>query len=183
MRWKWILFCLVAAMLILLSNTLPACVEGSHVKKILDKYGLSTRSFSKEWNKSVLLSILAFTMALLCYTTGVLLEVGSGKMEPWILLIFWLGLAFEICGAIPMFRRSEGNITFHGIVGAIGLLLIILHNIGASLAVMGEWNVVLKMFPMLSVFVYLIWLVAFLTGMIAGMKGGEEKWQKIINAA
>jgi len=183
MRWKWAILCSATAILILLANTIPACVEGAHVEKTLNEYRLSTGILSGEFNESVSLSILAFTMALLCYTGGVLLEKKVGMMKPWILMIFWLGLAFEVCGAIPMFRRSGENITSHGIVGAIGLLLIILHNTGATLAVMGGWDVILKLFPKFSTLVYVIWVIAFITGMVAGMKGEEEKWQKIVNAA
>ena len=183
MRWKWVTLCPAVAMLILMGNTASSCVEGAHVEKTLNEYRLPTGILSGEFNESVLLSILAFTMALLCYTGGVLLERKVSMMKPWILAIFWLGLAFEVCGAIPMFRRSEGNITVHGIIGAIGLSLIILHNMGATLAVMKGWDVMLKLFPKFSTLVYVIWVVAFITGMIAGMKGEEEKWQEIANVA
>lgn len=181
MRWKWAVSCSIVTTLILLANTIPTYVEGAHVEKMLSEDRIPAEILSNEMNESILLSIIAFTMALLCYTGGFLLERKVGMMEPWILAIFWLGLAFEICGAIPMFKRSGENITFHGVVGAIGLSLIILHNIVATFAVIKGWDVILKLFPKFSAFVYVIWVIAFITGMMMGMKGEEEKCWKAIN--
>ncbi|MCD6412002.1 MAG: TIGR03987 family protein [Thermoplasmata archaeon] len=170
MKRKAILFSVFAAGTILLSAPSSAYLETR--SKLLTEY----QPITLDVNDTLLvLSIIAFSMALVCYTTGVFSEMIAKELKPWHVKIFWLGFLFEICGAIPMFMRSEkGNISLHKIVGAIGLALIITHNVLASIAIRTNLDIVLKLFPKFSAFVYAIWLIAFITGMIIGMKKQEH---------
>jgi len=169
MKRKATLFSIFAVGIILLSTPSSAYLERR--SKLLEYQPITL-----DVNDTLLvLSIVAFSIALICYTTGVFSEMIAKELKPWHVKMFWLGFLFEMCGAIPMFLRSEkGNVSLHKIVGAIGLALIIAHNVLASIAIRTNLDIVLRMFPKFSAFVYAIWLIAFVTGMIIGMKKARE---------
>lgn len=59
------------------------------------------------------------------------------------------------------------------IVDIITLALIMSHNILASIIVKIGRNKFLRLFPKFSLTVYPIWLIAFITGIIIGMKSNH----------
>jgi len=133
-------------------------------------------------NETMLIAAIIFlTIAWICYSIGIIVESSSGILKPWHVKLFWLGLLFELTGATLMFILGKGEVyPIHMIVGAIALALIIFHNILASIIIKAGNTMFLKCFPKFSLTVYLIWLIAFITGMIIGMKQDHGGYADIL---
>jgi len=132
-------------------------------------------------NETMLIAAIIFlTIAWICYSIGIIVE-SSGILKPWHVKLFWLGLLFELTGATLMFILGKGEVyPIHMIVGAIALALIIFHNILASIIIKTGNIMLLRCFPKFSLTVYLIWLIAFITGMIIGMKQDHGGYTDIL---
>lgn len=117
-------------------------------------------------------AIITISLALLFYTIGVWSEKIQGQLKKWHLIIFWLGLVFDTTGTTLMSSISENIsiLNFHGITGLLAILLMLFHAIWATI-VLAKNNVVTQLkFHKFSIFVWLIWLVPFLSGVIIGMR-------------
>jgi len=70
------------------------------------------------------------TLALVFYTIGVWSERIAGRLKPWHLAFFYLGLAFDTVGTGMMFSYADG-MTFdvHGITGMLAIVLMLVHAV------------------------------------------------------
>ena len=175
---------LVTLFIIVSASTAIPCMDAQPIKGVLssmDEFnnvirnrslcrvdGLMRNIFSNE--TMLKMAIVLLTLAFLCYSTGVTLEVITGLLKPWYVKLFWLGFLFEASGATLMFTLGRGEFyPIHMIIGGVALTLIVTHNILASLIVRMGVESLLKGFPRFSFLVYIIWLIAFITGMIIGI--------------
>ena len=116
------------------------------------------------------LAIITINLALVFHTVGVWSEKFAGRMKPWHLLMFWIGFVFDTTGTTLM-AEIAGQLEFdlHGITGMLAIVLMLGHAIWASVVLFTKQEKRIQSFHRLSVFVWLVWLVPFLTGMINSM--------------
>jgi len=116
------------------------------------------------------ISIVCMISALTFYTVGVWGERFTGRLKIWHLVFFWGGLIFDTTGTTLM-GRMAGKLEFnlHGITGVLAIVLMLGHAIWASLALIQKNEKVLTDFHKFSLFVWVIWLIPFVSGLLAAM--------------
>ena len=115
---------------------------------------------------------LIITLALVFYTIGVWSERISGRLKPWHLVFFWLGLACDTLGTGMMFEFA-GGLTFdvHGLTGLLAIVLMFIHAIWATVVLVRKDEHWIKNFHKFSVLVWLIWLVPYFSPMFFALGG------------
>lgn len=118
----------------------------------------------------VLYAIIYFTLALIFYSIGVWSERLQKILKPWHLLFFWLGLIADTLGTIYV-KQQVGILIFnlHTLTGMLGLLLMIIHSIWATIIIIKKDPKKLYTFHKFSLLVWLIWLIPYFTGLISGI--------------
>ncbi|MBT3241191.1 MAG: TIGR03987 family protein [Chloroflexi bacterium] len=109
-------------------------------------------------------------LALLFYTIGVWSERIAGKLKPWHLIFFVLGLICDTWGTGLMFQ-FVGGMTFdiHGITGVIAILLMLIHAVWAFVVLIKKDENAINNFHKFSVFVWVIWLIPYFSPMFFNM--------------
>lgn len=116
-------------------------------------------------------AVLFITLALLLYTVGVWSEKLQGGLRFWHLCFFWAGLVCDTTGTTLM-GRLAGNgfqMNFHGVTGLIAVALMLVHAVWASAVLARRDGRRRATFHRFSIFVWLIWLVPYFSGMIFAM--------------
>ena len=118
----------------------------------------------------VLLSTVFITLALVFYSIGVWSERIAGRLKPWHLVFFWLGLICDTVGTALMMEMA-GGLTFgvHGVTGVAAILLMVVHAIWATVVLIRKDEVAIRNFHKFSVAVWVIWLIPYLSGALFGM--------------
>ena len=118
----------------------------------------------------LVISIICMVSALGFYTIGVWSERFAGRLKIWHLLFFWSGLVFDTTGTTLMSRMAgKFEFNFHGITGVLAIVLMLGHAIWASQALIQKNEKVLTDFHKFSLFVWMLWLVPFISGMLTAM--------------
>jgi len=79
-------------------------------------------------------------VALTSYSIGVWAERVSGLLKPWHMVLFWLGLGFDISGTTVMSIMSGGfQINIHGVTGVLAIFLMAFRAMWAT-SVLGRRN-------------------------------------------
>ncbi len=115
---------------------------------------------------------IIITAALVFYSIGVWSERISGRLEPWHLVFFVLGLVCDTWGT-GMMLEMVGGMTFdiHGITGLIAILLMLLHALWAFFVLRGKDEHAIENFHKFSVAVWAIWLIPYLSPVFFDMAG------------
>jgi uncharacterized repeat protein (TIGR03987 family) len=110
------------------------------------------------------------TAALVFYTVGVWGERLSGRLKWWHFVFFVLGLTCDTVGTGMMFD-FVGGMTFdiHGISGLLAILLMVVHAAWALVVLLKKDDDALKNFHKFSVFVWVVWLIPYLSPMFFAM--------------
>jgi len=118
------------------------------------------------------LPFITINLALIFYSIGVWSERFAGRLKPWHLVFFWLGLICDTWGT-GMMMEMAGGLTFdiHGITGVIAIVLMLIHAVWATIVLVRKDEVAINNFHKFSVVVWLIWLVPYFSPMIFGMGG------------
>ncbi len=128
----------------------------------------------------LILAIVLITLALVSYTTGVWAEKLGGRLKRWHVGAFLTGLAFDASGTAVMVAIAESGGTSNR-PSAQGLTTVMAWTGGLALALMAvhaAWAIVVLVrgreselagFHKLSLWVWLIWLVPYVTGMLSAM--------------
>jgi len=121
-------------------------------------------------NTQLIFAIVAIVSALVFYTIGVWSEKFAGRLKPWHLLLFWIGLVFDTTGTTLM-GNIVGKMDFdvHGITGVLAIILMLSHAVWATVVLITKQEKWIKSFHKFSIVVWLIWLIPFFTGMIGAM--------------
>jgi uncharacterized repeat protein (TIGR03987 family) len=120
--------------------------------------------------KDLQIAIIAINAALLFYSIGVWSEKFAGRLKPWHLVMFWIGFIFDTTGTTLMADIAGGlKFNLHGITGALAIILMLGHAIWATIVLLTKQEKRIQDFHKLSIFVWLVWLVPFLTGMVNSM--------------
>lgn len=116
-------------------------------------------------------AVVAITLALVFYTTGVWSEKIQGRLKKWHLVIFWIGFLFDTAGTMLMSEiAGKGfNLNLHGITGLLAIILMLTHAVWATIALIKANQNTLTNFHKFSIAVWLIWLIPFVSGAVFGM--------------
>lgn len=117
---------------------------------------------------------ILITLALVCYSTGVWAERIAHDLKPWHVAAFWTGFAFDVAGTLTMHRLAEGGFDLlapHTLTGQIALWLMLAHALWATWVAQRGSHELRVGFHRYSLFVWLIWLVPYFSGMYLGMRG------------
>ncbi len=118
-------------------------------------------------------SIIAMFLALTFYTLGVWGERLKGIITKKHLIFFWVGFVFDTTGTTVMTQMSEKQHFFqfnlHSITGALAIILMAIHAIWATYVIVKKDENKMKNFHRFSLFVWLLWLIPFVTGMMLNM--------------
>lgn len=108
---------------------------------------------------------LLFIVALILYTTAIIAHKKVGHLKLWMLITFGTGLLADISGTIFLcVLHSAGWVwNLHSISGFAALVIMAFHFSWALLAVSKKYKFE-EMFNKYSIYAWLIWLVAFVSG-------------------
>ena len=125
----------------------------------------------------LLLAVISITLALVFYTIGVWWEHKEGFLRKIHVVYFLLGLACDTTGTYLMSliaKSSEteagGLMSAHGITGAIAIVLMLIHAVWAMVVLKKDDAKQLLNFHKFSIFVWAVWLIPYILGMIMGMR-------------
>ena len=112
--------------------------------------------------------------ALALYSIGVWSERWTARLEPWHVTLFWLGFLCDTAGT-EMMRRLAGGFQFnlHSLTGALALVLMFGHAAWATAVLWRHDERARATFHRVSVVVWCIWLVPFVTGAVIGRHLGS----------
>ena len=103
--------------------------------------------------------------ALTLYSIGVWSERFAHRLRAWHLAFFWCGFACDTVGTDAMRRLVGGlQLNLHGTTGALALLLMFGHAVWATIVLVRADQRAIATFHRVSVFVWAVWLVPFLSG-------------------
>jgi len=109
---------------------------------------------------------IIITLALVFYSIGVWGERISGRLKPWHLVFFILGLICDTWGTGMMMDMAGGLTTdIHGITGLIAILLMFIHAVWAAVTLIRNDESALRNFHKFSIVVWLIWLIPYFSPM------------------
>jgi uncharacterized repeat protein (TIGR03987 family) len=118
----------------------------------------------------LVISTALISLALIFYSIGVWSERLSGRLKGWHLIFFWVGLCFDTAGTGMMFEMAGGiGADIHSVTGIIAILLMFIHAVWASIVLAVKNEKAILNFHYFSVFVWMIWLIPYLTGFVASM--------------
>lgn len=106
-------------------------------------------------------------LALVFYTVGVWSERISGRLKPWHLAMFYLGLICDTVGTGMMFDYA-GGMTFdiHGVTGVLAIVLMLVHAVWATVVLVRKDEAWITRFHRFSIFVWVVWLVPYFSPMV-----------------
>ena len=120
----------------------------------------------------LIFSTVTITLALIFYSFGVWAERISRYLKKWHVVTFWFGFGFDVTGTVAMHFISDNPFNlrdFHTLTGQIALWLMLAHASWATIVVRNNNETLRLKFHRYSLVVWLIWLIPYFGGMIAGM--------------
>ncbi len=123
-------------------------------------------------------AIVLITLALAFYTAGVWTENRAGRLRRSHVVLFLMGLLFDTSGTAVMsvIARSgtvEGSALNQvmSVTGLLALILMAVHAVWAVVVLVRSRDHELATFHRLSVAVWVVWLIPYITGMLGSMIG------------
>jgi len=113
---------------------------------------------------------IIITSALVFYSIGVWSERFQGRLKPWHLAFFVLGLICDTWGTGMMFEMV-GGMTFdiHGITGLVAIILMAVHAVWALVVLIKKDEKAIQNFHKFSLVVWFIWLIPYFSPMFFSM--------------
>ena len=120
------------------------------------------------------IAIVTITLALVCYTIGVWAERRAGVLKKWHAVVFWLGLVFDTTGTTVMGQIAKqnggGGSGLHGVAGLLAIVLMLFHAVWATVVLVKQDARRQQSFHKFSIFVWAVWLIPYVLGMVLGMQ-------------
>jgi uncharacterized repeat protein (TIGR03987 family) len=115
-------------------------------------------------------AVVVINLALVFYSIGVWSERFAGRLKPWHLAFFWLGIVCDTWGTGLMFEMV-GGLTYdvHGLSGLMAIILMLIHAVWATTVLLRKDEASITNFHKFSVAVWLIWLIPYLSPMVFQM--------------
>ena len=118
----------------------------------------------------MILSTIVITLALVFYSVGVWAERLGGRLKPWHLIFFWLGLICDTWATGVMIEFAGGlTADIHGVTGVAAILLMLIHAVWATIVILRKDERMIRNFHKFSVVVWAIWLIPYFSGFILPM--------------
>jgi len=118
------------------------------------------------------ITTIIISLALVFYSIGVWSERIQGRLKPWHLAFFILGLICDTWGTGLMFEYVGGMMfDLHGITGVIAILLMAVHAVWALVVLLRKDENAIQNFHRFSVAVWVLWLVPYLSPMFFAIGG------------
>ena len=120
-------------------------------------------------------AIIFINLALLFYNIGVWSEKLQGKLKPWHLGLFLLGLVCDTTGTLLMESIANNStqvatgVNFHGLTGILAIALMLIHAIWAAVVLIKKNENMMSKFHKFSIVVWIIWLIPFISGAASHM--------------
>jgi uncharacterized repeat protein (TIGR03987 family) len=119
-------------------------------------------------------AIIIINLALLFYSIGVWSERIQGRLKVWHTAFFWLGLVCDTVGTGMMFDYVGGmSYDIHGYSGVLAIALMFIHAIWATVVLLRKDEKMIVSFHKFSIFVWVIWLIPYLSPMVVRMAGAN----------
>jgi len=117
--------------------------------------------------------VLLMFAAFASYSLGVWAVVLGKRLRPWHAGLFWTGFLLDSAGT-ELMRRLAGGFqwSLHTATGAAALFLMFAHALWATLVLVRRNERALSAFYRISLTVWTIWLIPFVTGLILGRRKG-----------
>ncbi len=113
---------------------------------------------------------IIINLALLFYSIGVWSEQIQGRLKVWHTVFFWFGLVCDTWGTGMMFEYVGGmSYDIHGFSGVLAIALMFVHAIWATVVLIKKDEKMIVNFHKFSIFVWLIWLIPYLSPMAFSM--------------
>lgn len=125
--------------------------------------------------RELIIPATVMTLAFVFYTTGVWAERIQRDLRWWHLVLFWVGLACDGTATSMMsalVRAGEDPGIVHSITGFSAFWLMAIHAAWATWTLLRGGKEARARFHRFSLVVWLVWLVPYFGGMIAGMARG-----------
>lgn len=122
----------------------------------------------------VIVSSTLITLALVFYTAGAWAERLARYLKRWHVVMFWMGLIFDISGTLAMHALAEGPFDLsdpHTLTGQLALWLMLAHAVWATRVARRGSEAVRSGFHRYSLVVWAFWLIPFFGGLALGMRG------------
>ena len=93
------------------------------------------------------------------------------RLKYWHMYLFWIGVIFDTTGTTLMMKISNRGFKFdfHDLTGLLAILLMLFHAIWATIVLIKRNEKMILSFHKFSIFVWIIWLIPYLTGLIFGV--------------
>ena len=118
----------------------------------------------------LLTSVILFTIAMVFYTWGVWAEKRARQLKLWHVKMFACGVCVDTLATILTIVVIGGIVwTPHSIMGFISLGLMAIHFAWAVKVIRQGDEVALTNFHKLSLIVWLIWMLSYLSGFMLGL--------------
>ena len=115
-------------------------------------------------------SAIIITLALIFYTMATWRERFAGLLNIEHLLLFWIGLAFDSVGTSLMIINSNAeNLNLHSLTGYVGIILMIIHTIWASIVIARNNQKSRLHFHKFSIVVWICWVFSYINGVFLGI--------------
>lgn len=113
---------------------------------------------------------IIITLALVFYSIGVWSERFQGKLKPWHLVFFVLGLICDTWGTGMMLDFAGGlTADIHGISGLAAIILMLIHAVWAFIVLLRKDEKMINNFHKFSLLVWFIWLIPYFSPMFFAM--------------
>ena len=113
-----------------------------------------------------IMATIIITIALVFYSVGVWSERIQGRLKPWHLVFFFLGLIFDTWGTGLMLDFAGGlTADLHGVSGLIAIILMLIHALWALIVLLRKDENAIENFHKFSLFVWIIWLIPYFSPM------------------
>ena len=116
---------------------------------------------------TLIAAVASILTAAVVYTIAVFSEQRSGVLKPWHLALFWFGLAFDTIGTTLMSDIAGGfRFNIHGALGALAIVLMLVHAGWATIAIVFKQEGVLRKFHTFSTHVWGLWMLSLVSGFV-----------------
>ena len=127
--------------------------------------------------RELIIPATIMSLAFVFYTTGVWSERVQRDLRVWHVALFWLGLACDGTATELMHRlvvAGENPGIVHSVTGLGAFSLMAVHAIWATWVLVRGRREAREGFHRYSIVVWLVWLLPYFGGMIAGMARGTS---------
>lgn len=114
---------------------------------------------------TLIIAVVTILLAAVLYSVAVFAEHRSGVLKPWHVALFWAGLVSDTLSTTLMSGLAGGfEFNIHGVLGLLAILLMIIHAVWATIAIVRANERVLLDFHKFSLAVWALWMVTLVTG-------------------